>query len=442
MKPPPAAPQGAGDLQLARFKAHSANEGRVMNACLERTTSPPNSFGDAVVWWGFACVGLSGGAWWTMASAALMTFLLVRVPGVATQESAMKHRPSFAAYIASTSSFIPRPPRSPPCLRTRPSALSTQSASRHRDGVISTHSCVLETHGGCMLLDEIGFFAQVARAGTLAEAARQLELPKSTLSRAIARLEAKTKVPLLCRAARSFTLTEDGRRFFEAVGPHVSTMAEATRLLGRRADQPEGTLRVSAPLASGDLLGDAMVRFGMRYPRVRLDVELSSRRVELVREGFDVAFRATPTLRGDALTARKLTTATLGLYAAPTCLAVHGTPSSTDEVATHELVVHAPSLEASPLRPARLHAAFVAARMAVNEFGFVRSMLRASAGIGLLPAFHAARDVEDGRLVRLVPEWSHAIGALYLVFPTAPQLPRKVAAFRDFMVETFRAPAP
>ena len=79
-----------------------------------RYTRHPNYFGDAVVWWGFACFGLSVGAWWTVASAALMTFLLVRVSGVAMLESAMKHRPGYAEYVASTSAFIPMPPRSRP----------------------------------------------------------------------------------------------------------------------------------------------------------------------------------------------------------------------------------------------------------------------------------------------------------------------------------------
>ncbi len=292
-----------------------------------------------------------------------------------------------------------------------------------------------------MLFDEIELFAQVAEAGTLAAAARKLEVPKSTLSRAIARLEAKTGVPLLYRAARSFTLTEEGRRFFDAVAPHVAGLGEATRLLGTAADQPEGTLRISAPLASGDLFGAAAVHFAQRYPRVRLDLELSSRKVDLVREGFDVALRGTPSLRGDALTARKLTNGQLHLYAAPTYLARRGTPETTEDVGTHELAAHAPSLKAAPLRPAALQLAFTSARIAVNEFGFLRSMLVAGAGIGLLPQSHAAQDVADGRLVRVLPGWSHVIGALYLIYPTARQLPRKVAAFRDFLVEAFRGAA-
>lgn len=100
-----------GDLQLARFKANPANRGTVMQSGLWRYTRHPNYFGDAVVWWGLACFGLAAGAWISLASAGLMTFLLVRVSGVALLESAMMKRPGYAEYVARTSAFIPLPPR-------------------------------------------------------------------------------------------------------------------------------------------------------------------------------------------------------------------------------------------------------------------------------------------------------------------------------------------
>jgi DNA-binding transcriptional LysR family regulator len=291
-----------------------------------------------------------------------------------------------------------------------------------------------------MLLDEIGLFTRVAEAGTLSAAAQSLGVPKSTLSRAIARLEARTKVPLLYRAARSFTLTEEGRRFFEAVAPHVAGLGEATKLLGSDTEQPEGTLRVSAPLASGDLLGDALAHFSARYPKLRLIVELSSNKVDLVKDGFDAVLRGTAALRGDTLTVRKLGPGVVHFYAAPTYLARRGTPTEVEALTGHDLVAHAPTLRSAPYRTAKVQDAFGGARLVVNEFGFLRSLLRAGSGIGPLPPTHAALDVEEGRLVRVIPEWSHVIGALYLLYPTARRLPRKVEVFRDFLVSAFRQP--
>lgn len=103
--------ESVGDLQLARFKANPANKGQVMTLGLWRYTRHPNYFGDAVVWWGLACFGLAAGAWWTIASAGVMTFLLVRVSGVALLESTMMKRPGYAEYVARTSAFIPLPPK-------------------------------------------------------------------------------------------------------------------------------------------------------------------------------------------------------------------------------------------------------------------------------------------------------------------------------------------
>jgi steroid 5-alpha reductase family enzyme len=100
-----------GDLQLARFKGNPANKGQIITTGLWRYTRHPNYFGDAVTWWGLACFGIAAGAWPTVLSAGLMTFLLMRVSGVPMLESAMKQRPGYAEYVARTSPFFPLPPR-------------------------------------------------------------------------------------------------------------------------------------------------------------------------------------------------------------------------------------------------------------------------------------------------------------------------------------------
>jgi steroid 5-alpha reductase family enzyme len=102
----------AGDWQLARFKADAANKGRVMTSGVWRYTRHPNYFGDAAVWWGHYLVAAAAGAWWTAFSPVLMTFLLVRVSGVALLETALREtKPGYREYVASTSAFFPWPPR-------------------------------------------------------------------------------------------------------------------------------------------------------------------------------------------------------------------------------------------------------------------------------------------------------------------------------------------
>ncbi|MDE0161233.1 MAG: DUF1295 domain-containing protein [Acidimicrobiaceae bacterium] len=104
--------EAVSDEQLRRFKADPANRGQVMDRGLWRYSRHPNYFGDAVVWWGIHLVAAAAGMWWTIAGPLVMTFLLLRVSGVALLERSIgKRRPGYAEYAARTSAFIPLPPR-------------------------------------------------------------------------------------------------------------------------------------------------------------------------------------------------------------------------------------------------------------------------------------------------------------------------------------------
>lgn len=104
--------EAVGDWQLARFKADPANAGRVMDRGLWRYTRHPNYFGDFCVWWGLFLIAASGGAWWTVLSPLMMSFLLLKVSGVTLLEKTItERRPEYAAYQARTNAFFPGPPR-------------------------------------------------------------------------------------------------------------------------------------------------------------------------------------------------------------------------------------------------------------------------------------------------------------------------------------------
>ena len=105
--------EGIGDEQLRRFKANPANKGRVMNTGLWRYTRHPNYFGEAVLWWGFGLIGAATpGGWLGLIGPAIITFLLIKVSGVAMLEKTLKDtKPGYADYVANTSAFLPLPPR-------------------------------------------------------------------------------------------------------------------------------------------------------------------------------------------------------------------------------------------------------------------------------------------------------------------------------------------
>ena len=104
--------EAVGDWQLSRFKADTANRGKLLTSGVWRYTRHPNYFGDATQWWGYYLFALGAGAWWTVFSPLLMTFLLVRVSGAAMLERALvESKPGYQEYIQTTSSFVPLPPR-------------------------------------------------------------------------------------------------------------------------------------------------------------------------------------------------------------------------------------------------------------------------------------------------------------------------------------------
>ena len=114
--------EGIADAQLERFKRNPLNEGAVLASGLWRYSRHPNYFGDACVWWGIWLIALeTGSAWWTALGPALMTFLLLRVSGVAlTERTIGERRPGYADYVRSTSAFLPLPPRAPRSAGERP----------------------------------------------------------------------------------------------------------------------------------------------------------------------------------------------------------------------------------------------------------------------------------------------------------------------------------
>jgi DNA-binding transcriptional LysR family regulator len=292
-------------------------------------------------------------------------------------------------------------------------------------------------------IDDLAVFVRVVERGGFAGAARELGTPTSTVSRAIGRLEERAGVRLLQRTTRHVRPTSEGRELYAAVAPAVSALRAAGRTLEPSSRQARGRLRVTAPndLCAG-FLADVVVAFAERYPLVPLDFSVSNSHANLVDEGFDVALRATVDLADSSLIARKLGALELRLYAAPKYLRKHGTPESPGDLVDHKCVVfRAKELARTwALRSAAGETSVnVSGRIGGDDLMFARAMVAAGGGIGLLPHINCAGDEDSGRLVRVLPDY-HAKGAnLYVVYPSAKNVPARVSVFRDFIVEAFAA---
>ena len=171
----------------------------------------------------------------------------------------------------------------------------------------------------------------------------------------------------------------------------------------------------------------------MRYPAVRIDLRVTNLRVDLVAERFDLAIRASLGKQADStLTARRLDLGPVGFYASPSYVARRGQPRDFGD-AKHEWVLM-PAMRTLLRVPKALQP-----RVQVDDLLTLRNLLREGAGVGALPQFVTERDVAEGRLERVrLPPMLPAAG-LSIVYPSSGQVPRKVTAFRDFVVERIKA---
>lgn len=298
-----------------------------------------------------------------------------------------------------------------------------------------------------MDLNLLTVFEAVARTASFSAAARELRLPKSSVSRSIARLEAELGVQLLFRTTRQVSLSAAGTAFLDRIAPLLRGVRAAVGELPEREEEPSGQLRVTAPVDLGVLfLAEVVTRYTARYPAVSVELHLTGRVVDLVGEGFDVALRVAARLADSTLVARRVAPITLQHFASPLYLARRGTPRTEEDLAGHDWVLFrsGPQKLRVPGAPGAAEeraAARAHARIVCDDLLFVRDAVRAGAGIGLLPTFVAEPDVVAGLLTRVLPRLERAAGHLHVVTPAAKHVPRKVTAFRDLVVELLRTRA-
>jgi DNA-binding transcriptional LysR family regulator len=292
-------------------------------------------------------------------------------------------------------------------------------------------------------LDDIAIFVRVVDHRGFASAARELGVPTSTVSRAITRLEEAAQVRLLQRSTRALRPTAEGDELYAQAASAITALRGAARGLASGERRPSGRLRITAP---GDLcanfLADVIVAFADRFPQVGLDFTVTNQHSNLVDEGFDVGLRATSQLRGSSLICRKVGDIEHRLYASPRYLERHGTPTSPAELADHPCILfRAKDLTRTwAVRDARGETSVaVRGRIGGDDFSFVRAIALAGGGVAAIPHINCLADERAGRLVRVLPA-HHLRGAtLYIVYPSAKNVPARVTAFRDFVIEAFRA---
>ncbi len=289
------------------------------------------------------------------------------------------------------------------------------------------------------VIDEVATFVRVVKHGTLAGAARELRVPKSTVSRRLNRLEAVLRVKLLHRGPRRFTLTTEGSQLFDSVHTSIEHVELAIHAALEGGSLPKGNIRITAPDDFGRLLLlSELQTFGALWPEITFEVDLSNRYVDVVQEGYDLAIRATQA----AMIPGASNLITRKLFSSNLCIA--GSATSTKQIASLNDLENQPfvlfrqpshrqQLELTS-QSGRKHRISVQGRFVVHDYGSMATLVAQGAGYGLIPRMH----VDHGRstLQCILPQYRVATGHIALVYPSR-QLSRRVSLLIEHLSRQF-----
>jgi DNA-binding transcriptional LysR family regulator len=284
----------------------------------------------------------------------------------------------------------------------------------------------------------LAYFGAVAETQSFTLAARKLGVGKGTVSRAIARLEREVGAELIHRTTHSVALSSTGAILHEQTAHLLRKLDESLESLPERAEVPSGLLRITTPVDFGHvLLPEILASFSHRYPDIVFDVRVTNAVLDLVAEGIDIAIRASaPRLKDSSLVARRLGHVSAGCYASPAYRLRNGIPRKLGD-AQHKWILH-PIFRSIVEFPAETKVHVVCEDLLV-----IRDLIRSGMGIGLLPRLVGEPYVAEG-LIESVPlaALGDMEGGLFLVYPSSGQVPKKVTAFRDFVLERFEKRSP
>jgi DNA-binding transcriptional LysR family regulator len=292
-------------------------------------------------------------------------------------------------------------------------------------------------------LNEIRFFALVAQSRSFTQTAKRLSVPKSSVSRAIGRLEERLGVQLIERTTRSVRLTEIGRVYLTHCQRVMEEAEQADLAVGTMLASPRGKLRVGAPVAFARfVLGPLMSEFLTMYPELRVHIELLSGNSRSYDEGLDMVVRVGP-LEDSGWLVKPLMRVRLGIYASPSFLKRHKRPESPAELRQFPCIVTScgPLGEAEDVAIWRLRRNSEVREIGVNAWVSVpdpsihRQLALAGVGVAMLGQAEVVTDLKQRRLMRLLPEWEPEPIELHALYPSRLSASPKVRALLEFLRE-------
>jgi DNA-binding transcriptional LysR family regulator len=284
----------------------------------------------------------------------------------------------------------------------------------------------------------ISIFVRAATLGSLRGAAIDQGISPQAASHAVMQLEKSLGVRLFHRTTRKLSLTEEGQRLLQNVGPALAMLSSAIADAKSAKEHIAGPLRVSAPKALGGALWPSMLAFAALYPDVALDVRFDDHFTDLVEERADVGFRGGSPPAGGAI-ARRLVPIQLIVCASPGYIERHGAPRTVDDLASHRCTGYrrANTGKEAPWEfriGDEIVYREIAASLCTNDIDAEASAVLAGLAIGQLGSFSAVAPIRDGRLVPLLTRHLTQRESVYIYYRHRTEQPLRVRTFIDFMI--------
>jgi DNA-binding transcriptional LysR family regulator len=289
-------------------------------------------------------------------------------------------------------------------------------------------------------LNDLGLFVAVVANGGISAAARSLGAPKSKISRRVTALEAQLGLRLVERTTRHFKVTDVGQDVYRHALAALSAAEAIDDMATRQKSEPQGVVRVSCPIGVDRMIGRALPSLLQRHPKLRLQLVVTNRRVELIDEGIDIAVRVRPKLDSDADLQVKIVRQTLRvLVASPGYLAANGAPASPADLPNFATLSQTdrPGPDRWTLSNDAGEEVEIVhePRLSATAYPVLRQAAVDGVGIAMLPEFACHENFETGELVPVLPDWSLPQGILHLVFTSRRGLLPGVRAVIDFIAE-------
>lgn len=294
------------------------------------------------------------------------------------------------------------------------------------------------------LLPSLAWFAHIVRHGSFTKAAEEMGVSRAALSQNLKALERQLGVKLLYRTTRDMSLTEAGRLLLDGVAPALTSIEQAVGALGETGTEPAGLLKVNTSrMAAKALIEPHLPEFQARYPKVQLELVMAERLANIIAEGCDAGIRLGRSLAEHVVAVPITPPLSMVVAGSPDYFARHGKPKTPYDLARHNCINYRYSGSGAlhdwdfnePGKEGDYFTVAITGNLTTNDDeGMTRAAVK---GLGLIQNIDIAiqSQLADGRLVRVLRNWTHTQAGFHLYVPTRTQMPPKVRALLDFLVE-------